>query len=1252
MANDWNGGTSPGTIGLLFFPDDVRSGVITPTRALALTVPSTQTQTLANLYVGIAASGQALLEVYTAGAEIPGAVTTDTFRPSADAFNGSSAWENQAGSTSNIYQSIDEATLDLADYIVSTAPFSSPSDYGMNFPTSGWGTGRRVLGGRLNFVAGVSGNTPGRMNVRSALASPPASSVPGFARTVTLTSEPTFYSIPFGEVAETPTSGLDTWFEATVESMAAGSTTFYFSSVSGTSVGLTVYQVWLEIDWVTENRLAVGAVGITVADPPNWDTVALVNPTSGAANWAKASGVDYSILVRPFYTPGTAFTVLQLQTLSNGVTPLPTGAEPYTPRLTSTGTVLAMGDSTPATMAIAGDISASATDSADFQPYVIGAMATDNQDLNGAAAGTYRLLRMMLSVPAAADDTEILTWSILGPGPVTLQTGVLTAAQIRAEQLVFEDVDLVPGGTATPGNVYLVELDVSVTLAAATTYQVALNSTSLGGWALYTATDTSSATEQGSEASYGGTALDYGQTYADLPVTLSTIPAAVTGLDVHFENYDTSNLGCNPTLIPYNILAWDATSLGVDFGYYEVQFSVDGGEWQDKGHITDELATTLHHKEFPFGLPVTYRIRVVRTGDLIPSVWTETAPLTVEGECVYYLTSDLWDVQLAYNPGDKTTWTFPSADETLIAPRAGANYQQALISSEWRGDVFEVDLSVWLPNQANASTIPPGGPKRWSFDALIALSRAPVPYVCVRDETGRVWYANVTVDEATQNSGAAVPNNTATVVITELPNTPAVIDVEPTPMAAATWWVNAAAETGWESGDPWTDQIGVLDGDALPVVSQEDVGPVLLLADEGTGAGIRLTTSTFAGAGIEAPDSAALSITGDIMLRSQMRAIGDASVGGTEDRTVGIMKTVNTGPNPDFPGYEHAILLTGQRQMIWVDGSNVQQTRTSTRGGLNVYDHNEILTALDVNDGGTHTVTFYERDDAGTFQLNDGSRWSVWDEVNSAGTTSIANTTGTLFVCAFRQVGTLHQVYNSVANGASPVADFNPGRDCTGIISAGGTMTSSTTGETYTVSVANGCAITPVDGSGYMLGMINVDTTLARFDFGDNPVWDVPVGESFSWAVRFRPEATGVLGNQWFAKVSGTLGAGGTGWATLDVTGFGGFGAALSDGTNTAVALATAPAADLMTVVVSFTRGGTIDCYIDGVLFDSSSASTVALAVANATDLILTGTLTHLGLYEAAATFDRDLTAAQAATVYEDLTDTTAHEYAPFLFVP
>lgn len=152
-----------------------------------------------------------------------------------------------------------------------------------------------------------------------------------------------------------------------------------------------------------------------------------------------------------------------------------------------------------------------------------------------------------------------------------------------------------------------------------------------------------------------------------------------------------------------------------------------------------------------------------------------------------------------------------------------------------------------------------------------------------------------------------------------------------------------------------------------------------------------LALAGVSGSSATAPDSAGLSITGDVDLRI------DASLWSW--RTIGTAGThliykSETGQR----SYKVFVGSTGLVTLFWsADGTNELSATSTLPVPLPMLGRKRVRVTLDVDNGAAgRTITYYTADPAdGTLST---TTWTQWDSVTQAGTTSIADTTSSLTV--------------------------------------------------------------------------------------------------------------------------------------------------------------------------------------------------------------------------------------------------------------
>ncbi len=1257
MAADWDPNT-PGTIGLGWFPRDITDRSASTTRSLGMFVPSTVTETIAAAYVGIgnvSAAGLACVDVYPAASAVAGAVTTTTVVPESPDITVGTGWQRQNTDVTNLYLSIDDSVINPASYITYLGPYTAANRYEPSYSTGGWAANRRVIGGRMRFAADVQDGT-GTLQVWYS-----GGGTRVHLGTVSLTTNTQSFSIPFGEI--NPVTSLP-WTQADIDNLDSVNS-FGFRPLSGAARAIRVYFVDLDIDWVAEARVAASVLALTPTSDLSWETFPLIDPNSGAANWAKAASTGYVVVVRPPVAVGgisaAAFTV---RTLDSGLPP-PPGVFGLSLLTGSGGRVIsfAADDVRTWAMSLAFDVDASATDSADGMPFlwyenspiISDAPQTGGQEISGAAALSYTLVRFVArtitstGVPASA--TAPLTVKVRNRA-TSVQiggTGTLTVADFEASpSLGFPPRDSA-AVTESETRFCSVTLASPAVLAAATQYELFFESATEAAevqWVvLALSTSDPAAVTRGNPATYVGTtdvvfSSDSGEIVSgDLAATLSVVPNPVTG----FEAYPVQRaitptgpeIGCGYQTIEDVRLQWNPTTLGADFGYYEIDRTSDGGTtWQTIRHITDEDVDQATDNEAPFNIESSYRIRVIRDGDLIPSAWSdeEHATPTVDGCPVVLSTALHPDRTQVYPRGPVITWNWASYDQQTISSPAGADYQTAVVPSEWRGDVFAPQVSIWSPGFASNPSDPPA-PGRAAFDPLNLLLRSTVPYICVRDETGRVWYANVTAAEPSR----AEPFHayTAELVVTELTGTPAVLDQEATILGLATSWWDARAYTG----TGLLPDLSGLGNDLTPGAFNHPLD--LFGPDDGLPNPRYFSVDTNEASSppslMSTPSSASLQIVGDIDLRFRAASTGDLTSGGTADKSVVIRKVVSGSTNL-LPVYEACVNENGG---LWfgytVTGGASQEFASDIGNGtLDPYDVNECrITRV----AATGTVTGYVRDDnAPTVVTADGKGWrQIGSDPTPPG--NMDADAGQLTYMIGKGWGYEAQIFDGIDG--TLVCDLDVARDA----DPGDITFTDLSGHLWTV-----------EGTSAVLSADRVGVAMSentRFDHADVPSLDIATGAG-SLALAFRPFDEVTLGSLYFNKIDGTIGVNSNGWGLVESSGAGGAGAVITDGGTLGVAASTVGfdlADHVLAGVVDRTNQDLI-AYLDGAQTASDTD------ISNVPDLSSTAPVTILSsnglvLFAAAIWNDRALTAAQEALLVAEMNSPVLPQPSdPFLYEP
>lgn len=322
---DWNGGAAPDTIGSRWMPGSSGTKVLsTPYQSVGWRFTAEATETVNTMLVPVSqidVDGLWMLEIYESGGEVTAATpTTETFRPNSDEFTGN--WLNQAASGTNIYQSVDGSTFDPASYVYFNGSFIPGVALRFGYNTATWSSGRRVTGMRLNVVAANTGGTAifgGSLEIGGVEYT--------FGGTASVGSEVQTVAFTLGEL--NPATGLPWTQDDITELDTAGDCVGLVAAFGSSVTGLLVYQMWLEIDYVPETRVAVSRRTIATDDATGWvDWVTIVDPNDTAiTDWDKVDGTEYVITLRNLGNADEFYNgTIRLPWLDSGE-PLPTGWE-------------------------------------------------------------------------------------------------------------------------------------------------------------------------------------------------------------------------------------------------------------------------------------------------------------------------------------------------------------------------------------------------------------------------------------------------------------------------------------------------------------------------------------------------------------------------------------------------------------------------------------------------------------------------------------------------------------------------------------------------------------------------------------------------------------------------------------------------------------------------------------------------------------------------------------------------------------
>lgn len=275
----------------------------------------------------------------------------------------------------------------------------------------------------------------------------------------------------------------------------------------------------------------------------------------------------------------------------------------------------------------------------------------------------------------------------------------------------------------------------------------------------------------------------------DAVLMFSQDPPTVTGLSLAQLTQSVSGIGaycgstpcCIPTGIGYHQVSWTATTLPVTgFGAYELQRwdSVTGGDFATIMLSTAASGTSFRDYEPRVGVTAVYRIRTLNVLNFAGSwsTYVSGAPPApgVTGGCgsqdgVLIFTSNssqagsdnaAYVMQWDGTPAE--SFSLPEADMVTFQPMYGRDGSIAFHGTERGLEEFSRQVllqagAIALPSLADASDIRD-------------LAWAQLPYVCVRDDRGNRWFANVRVATVTARNNAQ--NYTSRLDVTETTRTP------------------------------------------------------------------------------------------------------------------------------------------------------------------------------------------------------------------------------------------------------------------------------------------------------------------------------------------------------------------------------------------------------------------------------------------------------------------------------------------------
>jgi hypothetical protein len=277
-------------------------------------------------------------------------------------------------------------------------------------------------------------------------------------------------------------------------------------------------------------------------------------------------------------------------------------------------------------------------------------------------------------------------------------------------------------------------------------------------------------------------------TSADAVLLFSQDPPTVSGVVITQGSQSVTGIGlaCGVpqksivTGISYQQISWSAPAVtGSGFGYLEVQrFDTIDNAWSTIARSTSNAITTFFDYEARIGLQSSYRVRVVNALGFV-GAWsvTGTGTITAPGVSGTHVDNSVLTFTSNYRQAGSTnaayveasssalmtSVSFPETSRTQLQWMYGRDYQAAFRPLERGGESFGVTM---LLNQTSVA----GPIVRDAARTIRDLAWSQLPYICVRNELGDRWYANVQIPGVTLQHNRVIQLVQAT--ITEITATP------------------------------------------------------------------------------------------------------------------------------------------------------------------------------------------------------------------------------------------------------------------------------------------------------------------------------------------------------------------------------------------------------------------------------------------------------------------------------------------------
>lgn len=752
---------APDTLGLEWFPTKTGEQLISggSTGAVRFTATSTETidYVVANVAPASDGRGNYIAEVYSVNNPAVSAVATATYRPNATQNNASNAWVKWNGSTfstTDVHQAIDEPTFAASDWITYFDRMAQRYGVRFEYGTASWAAGRRVVGGRISFVTRREERN-GRLDVYYYKGGESY-----WLGHVIATTERRTVSVPFPEY--NPATGYP-WTQAEIQELDTSTAAIRIRPRGvNKHKRLFIFQHWIDIEYVTENREAVGIADIATPRRTSGASFTkeqasfqLRDPNTGADNWTKADDDTYTIIIRRIEGNNSLVWTWMRETremalaLDRPFEGLFCPVSSYVPTLDPRGFVSTMGSPQDGVGYAFYLLTTGGNISADGQPYHGISYATTTAPANSSS-----YLRQIITTNTSGGTYDgaraVMSYDVTGEGSVKIVHNGSDFDWTHEKLLLEHDLD-------AEYDWWLTEFQAPSASASSSSTATSVDMTAVDGGADGTATlrvaylEMMEGTGAGAAGAGGSTddfeddgTLDALVMIHQLPVSPTSFSGAVTSIDLGVCRYAAGDQ-------EFPVLSWVGLSdhaitlerYWEDRDWHVVFFP---GATSDTAQFTDYEARRNREE--------VYRARNIRLTDYVGGHWTDEVPLTVRNDgCDWIISTNAGArgaVALIREDGDHE-WTFPR--ERVVHSLAGQDGRVAYNEIEDRGNDFILPAVLWYQdaeNQGGVNASPPPYMGRGVFSCIDEFLKQDVPYICVLEPDGWRWFADVQIVKSTR----------------------------------------------------------------------------------------------------------------------------------------------------------------------------------------------------------------------------------------------------------------------------------------------------------------------------------------------------------------------------------------------------------------------------------------------------------------------------------------------------------------------